>query len=148
MLDILDNPKHKNYNKTIDKLRSATNTENTKCDPSYFSISKTQMILSNALSSTISPNNGSNFLKMDLQRGVTLGGQFLQKRLDNKKPALQCAVCGNSERVRLCGRCKIVCYCSVEHQKSDWANHKRYCCKEVEKTAPIIEIDDNIHNYS
>jgi len=73
---------------------------------------------------------------------------FYKKRLDNKKPALQCAVCGNSERVRLCGRCKIVCYCSVEHQKSDWANHKRYCCKEVEKTAPIIEIDDNIHNYS
>jgi hypothetical protein len=26
-----------------------------------------------------------------------------------------------------CSGCKMVCYCSIEHQKADWSNHKNDC---------------------
>ena len=41
-----------------------------------------------------------------------------------------CKVCGaSSEKVKLlkCSRCRTVYYCSSEHQKEDWKNHKKNC---------------------
>lgn len=41
-----------------------------------------------------------------------------------------CAVCGIGG-VKLCGRCKDRCYCSVECQRADWKTHKTSCCKNI-----------------
>lgn len=40
-----------------------------------------------------------------------------------------CTVCGRSYPLLKCSQCKIECYCSREHQKSDWKVHKRLCRK-------------------
>lgn len=32
-------------------------------------------------------------------------------------------------KLKKCGRCKLVRYCNVEHQKSDWSEHKKSCKK-------------------
>lgn len=39
----------------------------------------------------------------------------------------RCAVCGVREELKRCGRCKRVCYCCREHQKSHWKIHKTEC---------------------
>jgi hypothetical protein len=38
-----------------------------------------------------------------------------------------CAICGATEELKKCSRCKRVCYCSKEHQKSHWKIHKTDC---------------------
>jgi hypothetical protein len=38
-----------------------------------------------------------------------------------------CGVCGKKDGVRLCGGCKVMPYCGVEHQASDRAAHKSAC---------------------
>ncbi len=38
-----------------------------------------------------------------------------------------CAVCGKTEGLKQCSRCKEVLYCSVEHQQSHWPFHKDQC---------------------
>ena len=38
-----------------------------------------------------------------------------------------CCVCGTSEDVKRCGRCKLTSYCSGTCQKSHNSYHKRYC---------------------
>jgi len=42
-----------------------------------------------------------------------------------------CAVGASPEsdvsNVKACSACKMVCYCSVEHQKADWISHKEEC---------------------
>jgi hypothetical protein len=38
-----------------------------------------------------------------------------------------CKVCGKSEGVKRCARCKAVVYCGIEHQKADWKTHKLFC---------------------
>lgn len=40
-------------------------------------------------------------------------------------PQKKCVVC--SAPGKLCTGCKKVAYCGVEHQRSDWANHKATC---------------------
>lgn len=40
-----------------------------------------------------------------------------------------CNVCGVNENLLRCGQCKIVFYCSKEHQKQDWKKHKLFCKK-------------------
>ena len=37
-----------------------------------------------------------------------------------------CAVCGSSNAA-VCARCRLVGYCSVEHQRKDWKVHKLVC---------------------
>ncbi|KAJ4426690.1 hypothetical protein ANN_26488 [Periplaneta americana] len=38
-----------------------------------------------------------------------------------------CEVCGVTERVLRCSRCRCVYYCSKEHQTQDWKEHKSFC---------------------
>lgn len=50
-------------------------------------------------------------------------------RLQVKKMSSQpaCGFCGAAEKLQRCGQCKLVLYCSKEHQKSDWKRHKNEC---------------------
>lgn len=41
---------------------------------------------------------------------------------------IKCNTCGTSSvRLQKCGKCKLVYYCSVGHQKIDWRSHKLTC---------------------
>ena len=42
-------------------------------------------------------------------------------------PGDVCCVCGSTEEVRRCGKCKLVSYCSKVCQVSHLAHHKKYC---------------------
>lgn len=44
-----------------------------------------------------------------------------------------CELCGKMENLMKCGRCRSSFYCSKEHQRQDWKQHKRVCCKEADK---------------
>ncbi|XP_054654453.1 egl nine homolog 1 isoform X1 [Dunckerocampus dactyliophorus] len=46
-----------------------------------------------------------------------------------------CELCGKMENLLKCGRCRSSFYCSKEHQKQHWKEHKRIC-KEADKTQP------------
>jgi hypothetical protein len=49
-----------------------------------------------------------------------------------------CAVCGGSDGLRRCGKCNLVLYCGLDHQKQDWnAGHKRKCRILVKKYADL-----------
>ena len=41
-----------------------------------------------------------------------------------------CELCGRSDNLKVCARCRSVSYCSKDHQTRHWPNHKRNC-KEI-----------------
>ena len=41
----------------------------------------------------------------------------------------KCEYCGISEKLKVCGRCKSIYYCSKGHQQADWSRHKKICKK-------------------
>lgn len=56
--------------------------------------------------------------------------QEMMKLLGNPQDAagvLRCQVCGKADKTMQCARCKGVAYCGKEHQKADWASHKKVC---------------------
>ena len=38
-----------------------------------------------------------------------------------------CSLCGASENLLLCARCKATWYCSKQHQRCHWRDHKKQC---------------------
>ncbi|XP_063977315.1 egl nine homolog 1 [Diachasmimorpha longicaudata] len=46
--------------------------------------------------------------------------------------SVECALCGCSDRLLRCSRCKSVVYCTKEHQKLDWKRHRAHCQKNNE----------------
>lgn len=44
-------------------------------------------------------------------------------------PSVSCAECGTSENLLKCSQCKVVYYCSKEHQVFNWKKHKSFCKK-------------------
>ena len=40
-----------------------------------------------------------------------------------------CSVCGSTKKLLRCSRCKSKFYCSREHQKKDWKEHRKECAK-------------------
>ncbi|KAL1117654.1 hypothetical protein AAG570_003969 [Ranatra chinensis] len=46
--------------------------------------------------------------------------------MDERSEIKACIVCGQ-EATSVCSNCKNAAYCSKEHQKSDWKNHKTCC---------------------
>ncbi|KAJ7596519.1 hypothetical protein C8J56DRAFT_773001 [Mycena floridula] len=64
------------------------------------------------------------------------GGSISRAKMQKQKwesDILQC-YCGSREGLDgnillRCSRCKVVSYCSPEHQKADWKNHKPRCIK-------------------
>lgn len=53
----------------------------------------------------------------------------------------RCPVCSQTSNLLLCGGCKVVSYCGVEHQTSDRPSHKSVC-KEVKKTREKLEREE------
>ena len=50
--------------------------------------------------------------------------------LETSKPLLnnnKCEICNSKLNLSFCGRCKSIYYCSKEHQKQDWPEHKKNC---------------------
>uniref|UniRef100_A0A1A9WFU9 MYND-type domain-containing protein n=1 Tax=Glossina brevipalpis TaxID=37001 RepID=A0A1A9WFU9_9MUSC len=39
----------------------------------------------------------------------------------------QCAICGTTQDLLRCSKCKTIYYCSIQHQHIDWPNHKHEC---------------------
>ena len=44
-----------------------------------------------------------------------------------RSEAKGCKMCGKTEGMKRCARCKAVVYCGIENQKADWKRHKRFC---------------------
>jgi MYND finger protein len=42
------------------------------------------------------------------------------------REVIPCKICGKTKTMK-CGRCKVVAYCGKDHQKADWATHKKIC---------------------
>lgn len=47
-------------------------------------------------------------------------------------PAATCAVCGLSDNLLRCARCHSSYYCSRQHQKQDWKQHKTTCTTDLQ----------------
>ena len=56
--------------------------------------------------------------------------KYIKKAIPELMIHTQCNYCKISEKgcsMKQCGRCKMIRYCSVECQKSDWKQHKKTC---------------------
>jgi hypothetical protein len=66
----------------------------------------------------------------DLMAKITAEVQGVDGRAGKLRSAVEilpCKVCGELEKTKRCGRCKVVAYCGKEHQKADWKEHKKVC---------------------
>lgn len=52
----------------------------------------------------------------------------------------KCAVCGKTEGLMACSRCKTTMYCSAQHQKEDWKRHKLTCKAPSAPADPIASM--------
>lgn len=46
-----------------------------------------------------------------------------------------CAVCNRSDKLLRCSRCKVVFYCTKEHQRRDWKRHREFCATHPARVA-------------
>ena len=60
----------------------------------------------------------------------------------------KCAVCGKTEGLMACSRCKTTMYCSPQHQKEDWKRHKPLCKPSAAKPAQPAQSTDLIASYA
>ena len=61
-------------------------------------------------------------------------GEKLRKELDAEKRVRTCHKCnkekiGEKDKMKKCGKCKGVYYCTADCQQADWKEHKK-CCLE------------------
>ncbi|KAL8613733.1 hypothetical protein ACOMHN_029590 [Nucella lapillus] len=52
-----------------------------------------------------------------------------------------CQMCGALENLSLCAGCRSAWYCSKDHQREDWKEHKRQC-KSLKSTNPTSQEDE------
>lgn len=89
---------------------------------------------------SITSPSGRSFIFAFYDKGTQPGGFLEITRTDDELPFTgvdnvnyhgpKCETCNNFKKLFLCGRCRIVRYCSREHQISDWNNHKLVCNKQ------------------
>lgn len=49
-----------------------------------------------------------------------------------------CAVCGVTNKLLRCSRCKTAKYCTKDHQIIDWKHHKAFCYSEASESENSI----------
>ncbi|CAL1578283.1 unnamed protein product [Knipowitschia caucasica] len=69
---------------------------------------------------------------MDRQQHQHQQKQQQQKQSELDRDTQNCELCGKMENLLKCGRCRNSFYCSKEHQKQHWKEHKLKC-KEADK---------------
>ncbi|CAG8949196.1 hypothetical protein HYFRA_00004819 [Hymenoscyphus fraxineus] len=61
---------------------------------------------------------------------------------------VNCSVCSSTtSTLKKCGKCKEVCYCSIECQKKAWPAHRRYCGGAWWDTAKMRKNEDKSLHY-
>ena len=79
-------------------------------------------------------------LPIPLEGLIELDRQRANRPLVHARVGLRCRVCGDtSGKVKKCGRCGMVEYCSRECQKGDWVRHKSAECVLFEAVGEIHE---------
>lgn len=79
----------------------------------------------------------------------TLDAESKVEQMDTKRTKLcpaaplrcqrVCAICA-SPCTQLCSRCRVACYCGVEHQKQDWIRRHKTACCQLLPAASITEL--------
>lgn len=59
-----------------------------------------------------------------------------------------CNSCGTLAQLSRCSRCKMVWYCSVDCQKSDFTQHKRVCRDIASKQAVVDRETAELQSFS
>lgn len=61
---------------------------------------------------------------------------------DEVQPQLiSCRVCGSTDKLRRCSKCKGAFYCSQTHQQSDWRSHKIECRRLSNNNSSLILLE-------
>jgi hypothetical protein len=128
MLDVLDNPKHPEYKMTLMGASKAANYlhEKEPFDPNRFNLSQRKKFVQMTLHKE-TKNVGGNMTTFSFGDQSTTVPTFEESKY--VAPKKECAVCGKTENLKRCSRCKIRYYCTSEHQLSDWKTHKKECQK-------------------
>jgi hypothetical protein len=87
-------------------------------------------------------NNNGNKIGATLSKHKFLKKMLKKEGIKQKSHTICCPICSKTNQdIKLfkCGGCKSTHYCSKEHQKQDWNNHKSACkymsnCKKHNKT--------------
>lgn len=58
-----------------------------------------------------------------------LGGNVMGSGFSTATEILFCKWCGSTQQIKKCGACQMVGYCSKEHQKRSWKEHKKICTR-------------------
>ena len=70
----------------------------------------------------VSPGGGGERGSSDQKSASSVSGKGSGARDAAGRPAV---------RGQVCGKCKLVKYCSAEHQRRDWEEHRRLCARPV-----------------
>jgi hypothetical protein len=67
------------------------------------------------------------------------------KQNDETERVKKCKFCEMKKNhgLLLCGKCKLVYYCSKNHQRGDWSVHKKNCRQYTIKSMTVQSIKDN-----
>ncbi|CAE8615925.1 unnamed protein product [Polarella glacialis] len=110
-------------------------------DPCYFDKDAARERLSTVVRSakSLTAEASKNFLFRALSEPFR--GQAVRHK--QFQPVHSCAVCGISVGLQKCDRCRLAWYCSREHQKQDWPEHRSTCKSHggATKSAPIFCVD-------
>jgi hypothetical protein len=75
-------------------------------------------------------------------RNQTIGKEINQENMAKRiKTSCGALGCNASDNLKFCSKCRIQQYCCVDHQKSDWKLHKRFCKEScVHQEVKFIEL--------
>lgn len=109
--------------------RSRSNRMKFLSNPFQFDIDSAQADLEAEIRRPKQKSNYSDAAipKFELQSGLSFDMHKKAVISVPKKATDACAYCGVTVALRKCSACETVAYCSVEHSKLNWPNHKADC---------------------